>query len=184
MYVQSFEPSVRRHPYPIGMIHGTAQTGNNFIGTPDGRPGWAQDFAARGYVVYVVDQVGRGRSGASPALYGEYVDPPIRLAQFLARSPDSAFPTARLNTQWPDRAQPGEPLFDQFAAQQVPNIRDPKKNEELNLAANLSLLQRIGPAIVLTHSQAGVLGWKLADTRPDMVKPGYRASCHSSPRFR
>jgi pimeloyl-ACP methyl ester carboxylesterase len=105
MYVQSFEPSVRRHPYPIVMIHGTAQTGNNFIGTPDGRPGWAQDFAAHGYAVYVVDQVGRGRSGASPTLYGEYVDPPIQLAQFLARSPDSAFPTAHLNTQWPGRAQ-------------------------------------------------------------------------------
>ncbi len=170
MYVQSFEPSVRRHPYPIVMIHGTAQTGNNFIGTPDGRPGWAQDFAAREYAVYVVDQVGRGRSGASPALHGEYVDPPVQLVQFLARSPDSAFPTAHLNTQWPGRAQPGEPFFDQFARQQVPYIRDPKKNEELNLAGNLALLERIGPAIVMTHSQAGPLGWKVADTRPDLVK--------------
>ncbi|MGC1175245.1 alpha/beta fold hydrolase [Polaromonas sp.] len=170
MYVQSFEPAHRRHPYPIVMIHGTAQTGNNFTGTPDGRTGWAQEFAARGYAVYVVDQVGRARSGASTALYGEYVELPLDLVQFLARSPDTAFPTARLNTQWPDSAQPGQPIFDQFAAQQVPNIRDATKNEELNLAANLALLERIGPAIVLTHSQSGALGWKLADMRPAQVK--------------
>lgn len=170
MYVQSFEPARKLHRYPVVMIHGTAQTGSNFTGTPDGRAGWAQEFAARGYTVYVVDQVGRARSGTSASLYGDYVEPPLDLVRFLARSPDTAFPTARLNTQWPDRAEPGQPFFDQFAAQQVPNIRDATKNEELNLAANLALLDRIGPAIVLTHSQSGALGWKLADTRPTQVK--------------
>src|SRR3954469_25051360 len=62
MYVQSFEPAVRKHRWPVVMVHGNSQSGNNFIGTIDGRPGWAQDFAARGFMVYVVDQVGRGRS--------------------------------------------------------------------------------------------------------------------------
>jgi pimeloyl-ACP methyl ester carboxylesterase len=32
------------------------------------------------------------------------------------------------------------------------------------------LLDRIGPAIVLTHSQAGAFGWLLADIRPKLVK--------------
>jgi pimeloyl-ACP methyl ester carboxylesterase len=31
-------------------------------------------------------------------------------------------------------------------------------------------LEKIGPAILLTHSQAGVFGWKLSDARPDLVK--------------
>jgi pimeloyl-ACP methyl ester carboxylesterase len=39
----------------------------------------------------------------------------------------------------------------------------------VNLPANLALLEKIGPAIVLTHSQSGVFGWKLADLRPDLV---------------
>jgi hypothetical protein len=67
MYVQAFEPDRPTRPHPVVMIHGTGQTGNNFLATADGRPGWAHDFAARGYRVYVVDQVGRGRSGTSSA---------------------------------------------------------------------------------------------------------------------
>src|SRR5262249_3130209 len=73
MYVEYLAPQKITHPYPIVMIHGTAQTGSNFIGTPDGRPGWAHNFLARGYRVYLVDQVGRARSGADPQIYGPYM---------------------------------------------------------------------------------------------------------------
>ena len=124
MYVQSFEPAVRKHPWPVVLVHGNSQSGNNFIGTIDGRPGWAQDFAARGYTVYVVDQVGRGRSGTFPSLYGAYGEPSIMLVELLARAPDTTFPTAKLNTQWPDKGVAGEPYFDQFLAQQMPSVRD------------------------------------------------------------
>ena len=64
-------PARRRHPYPIVMVHGGSQTGTNFTGTPDGREGWAQYFVRRGYAVYVVDQVARGRAAYwSPQVYG------------------------------------------------------------------------------------------------------------------
>jgi hypothetical protein len=46
MYVQRLEPAKVTQRYPIVMIHGTAQTGNSFIATPDGRPSWAP-LAAR-----------------------------------------------------------------------------------------------------------------------------------------
>src|ERR1700722_15228467 len=42
MYVEYQIPEPVTHPYPIVLIHGGAQTGTNFISTPDGRPGWAQ----------------------------------------------------------------------------------------------------------------------------------------------
>src|SRR5215469_16535481 len=51
---------------PIVMIHGSQQTGANFLGTPDGRPGWAAYFVAHGWPVYVIDQPGRGKSGYFP----------------------------------------------------------------------------------------------------------------------
>jgi pimeloyl-ACP methyl ester carboxylesterase len=70
MYVEYMTPEKVTHPWPVVMIHGTAQTGSNFTGTPDGRPGWADNFVARGWRVYVVDQVGRARSGADPQVYG------------------------------------------------------------------------------------------------------------------
>lgn len=156
MYVQVFEPAVKKHRFPVVLVHGNSQSGNNFIGTVDGRPGWAQDFSARGYTVYVVDQVGRGRSGTFPSLYGAYGEPSISLVELLARAPDTTFPTARLNTQWPDKGVAGQPYFDQFLAQQMPSIRDVLKIEELNVAAHLALLEKIGPAILVEHSQAGV----------------------------
>ena len=62
MYVEYMIPQRLRQPFPIVMVHGGSQTGTNFTGTPDGGEGWAQDFVRRGYAVYVVDQVARGRS--------------------------------------------------------------------------------------------------------------------------
>ena len=41
-------------------------SGTNYTGTPDGREGWAQNFVRAGYAVYVVDQVGKGRSAYFP----------------------------------------------------------------------------------------------------------------------
>ena len=71
MYVQYQIPAKQTHAYPVVMIHGGGQTGVNFLGTPDGRRGWADYFVAAGYAVYVVDQPSRGRSGFIGAVYGE-----------------------------------------------------------------------------------------------------------------
>src|SRR5215471_3681861 len=62
LYAEFQIPARRTHPYPIVMIHGLWQSGTNFMGTPDGREGWAQFFLRQGYAVYVVDQPGRGRA--------------------------------------------------------------------------------------------------------------------------
>lgn len=37
-------------------------------------------------------------------------------------------------------------------------------------AAGISLLDRIGPVVLITHSQGGTHGWLWADARPDLVK--------------
>ena len=34
----------------------------------------------------------------------------------------------------------------------------------------LALLEKIGPAILLTHSQSGAIGWPVADAQPGLVK--------------
>jgi pimeloyl-ACP methyl ester carboxylesterase len=53
---------------------------------------------------------------------------------------------------------------------QVPYLADGAKTQRLNQQALAALLDRIGPAIILTHSQSGPLGWLIADTRPQLVK--------------
>jgi hypothetical protein len=121
MYVEYLTPQHVTHPYPILMIHGTAQTGTNFLGTPDGRPGWAHNFLARGYRVFVVDQVGRGRSGADPQIYGPYMRFAAEQEESLFTAPEKykLWPQAGLHTQWPGGLGiAGDPAFDQFYASQ------------------------------------------------------------------
>ena len=62
MYVEVLTPRRPRSRYPLVLIHGAAQTATNWMGTPDGRPGWADYFVGQGYTVYMVDQPARGRS--------------------------------------------------------------------------------------------------------------------------
>ncbi|HMI96439.1 MAG TPA: alpha/beta hydrolase [Micropepsaceae bacterium] len=170
-YVEYQIPKNRTHPFPIVMIEGGGQSGSNFTGTPDGREGWAQYFLKRGYAVYVVDQPGRGRSALRPD-YGDTVQRPTSWVQqqFTAPERSKLWPQARLHTQWPGTGMAGDPVFDQFYAQQLQAIASFPKQQELNRDAGAALLDQIGPAILLTHSQSGAFGWPIADARPKLVK--------------
>jgi len=172
MFVQFQVPKNKTRPYPVVMIHGGGQTGVNFLATPDGRRGWADDFVAHGYAVYVVDQSGRGRSGFFTDIYGKTRKSMVANAtrRFTAPGIEKAWPQADRHTQWPGRGTQGDPVFDEFYATQVETIGDELMIEQLNRAAVAKLLDRIGPAVLLVHSQAGVIGWTAADERPQLVK--------------
>ena len=160
------------HPYPIVLIHGGNQTGTNFTGTPDGREGWAQFFLRQGYAVYVVDVAGRGRSAYLASAYGPQAPLSIDFVQkrFTTIEKYNAWPQAHLHTQWPGTGVPGDPVFDQFYASQVPSMVSYPLQQEFSTKAIIALLDKIGPAVILTHSQSGATGWPVADARPDKVK--------------
>ena len=172
MFVQYQIPKNKTRPYPVVMIHGGGQTGSNFLSTPDGRRGWADDFVANGYAVYVVDQSGRGRSGFFGDVYGKTRKPSVGNVEqrFTAPKLKQLWPQASLHTQWPGPGTRGDATFDAFYASQVETIGDEGMIEEINREAGAKLLDRIGPAVLLTHSQAGVIGWSVADARPQLVK--------------
>jgi pimeloyl-ACP methyl ester carboxylesterase len=172
MYVEYQIPEKLEHPYPVVMIHGGSQTGTNFTGTPDGREGWAQYFLRHGYAVYVVDQVARGRAAHWSQVHGPVTPPRLGFVEqrFVAPERAKLWPQAHLHTQWPGTGRPGDAVFDQFYASQVPSIADFAKQQALNRDAGIALLDRIGPAILLTHSQSGAFGWPIADARPNLVK--------------
>jgi pimeloyl-ACP methyl ester carboxylesterase len=172
MYVEFQIPQERKHPFPVVMIHGGSQTGTNFTGTPDGREGWAQYFLRRGYAVYVVDQVARGRAAYAAPVYGPTASAKLDWVEmrFVAPERYKRWPQAHLHTQWPGSGEPGDAAFDQFYASQMPSVADFAKQQEINRDAGIALLDRIGPAILLTHSQSGAMGWPIADARPHLVK--------------
>lgn len=172
MYVERLAPREVRQPLPIVLIHGAAQTATNWMQTPDGRKGWAEYFVEHGYVVYMVDQPARGRSAWHPDING-------KLRMFTARQIETLFtataalgtwPQAKLHSQWPGTGRKGDPVFDAFYATQVQSLLSDSETQTMAKAAGAALLDRIGPAIVLTHSQSGLLGWVIAEARPDLVK--------------
>jgi pimeloyl-ACP methyl ester carboxylesterase len=163
-----------RH-YPIVFIHGRRLTGASFLGTPDGRPGWATWFVSRGWPVYVVDQPGKGRSGYFPGAYGAQEHDPSRkqiVERFTASQTitPEPWPTAHLHTQWPGSGLPGDPVFEQFFASEVANMPDVDMQYALTTRAVTELLAKIGPAIIVTHSQAGPLSWMIAQANPGRIK--------------
>jgi pimeloyl-ACP methyl ester carboxylesterase len=172
IYAEYQIPVHRTHRYPIVLIHGGAQTGTNFTGTPDGREGWAQFFLRHGYAVYVVDQAGRGRSAYSADLYGPQMMTNLDSVQkrFTAIENYDLWPQAHLHTQWPGKGVPGDPIFDQFYASQVQAMVSFPLQQQFTSEGILALLDKIGPAILLTHSQSGATGWPVVDARPDQVK--------------
>ncbi len=172
MYVEFWIPRTVRAPYPVVMIHGNWQTGTNFTGTPDGRDGWAQYFLRHGHAVYVVDQVARGRSPHFSLSQGAVGGANLDRTQhrFVAPERYNLWPQARRHTQWPGSGKPGDKHFDAFYATQFQSLIDNEKSQEINRDAAAALLDKIGPAVVLTHSQSGAYGWLIADARPKLVK--------------
>ncbi len=174
MYVERFTPLDRRSEWPVVMIHGGVQTGTNFISTADGRPGWAWDFLAAGYEVYVIDQPERGRSGY--ALDGAAARPQFRYpvarteSHFTDPATAALWPQASRHTAWPGTGRRGDAAFDRFYASQVGQLADRTAIEALSRDGGAALLDAIGPAILLTHSQSGPIGWTIADARPGRVK--------------
>jgi pimeloyl-ACP methyl ester carboxylesterase len=187
IYVEVLAPKDVRRPYPLVLIHGAAQTATNWQGTPDGRKGWAEYFVEQGYIVYMIDQPMRGRSAWHPGDGATRMFTAEQEAfQFTANAVKGTWPQAKKHTQWPgdgpNKGQKGDPIFDAFYATQVETVIDVAETQRRNQDAGAALLDKIGPAVVLTHSQSGTYGWLIADARPQLVK-GVIAIEPSGPPF-
>jgi pimeloyl-ACP methyl ester carboxylesterase len=182
-YVDYQIPQELKHPYPIVMIHGCCSAGSSWNGTPDGRDGWAQYFLSKGYAVYIMDQVGRGRSAYVDSAYGPNNPkaPKFVEREFVAYEKYNLFPQAHLHTQWPGPGTVGDPMFDQFQAMMEPDFKDRVIREKFNRPAGVALLDKIGPAILMAHSQAGIYAWGIANDRPNLIKGMIMVEAAGSP---
>lgn len=176
MYVQ-FRIPAKSSGLPVIMVHGANHSGVTYETTPDGREGWATYFVRNGFPVYVVDQAGRGRSGYNPTA----------INHAKAKGDVSAMPTIPIATRqaawvsyrlgpkypefWSDSRFPQAALDDYFS--QAAPMGDgtlPGPFGGQTIAGIVALLEKIGPAIVLVHSQSGSYGLNVARARPDLVR--------------
>jgi hypothetical protein len=147
-------------PLPLVFWHGAYQSGRSWETTPDGREGFQTLFLRRHYATYIIDQPRRGRAGNSTV---PLEITPTPLDQLF-------FDQFRLG-QWPDffdgvQFGQSEASLEQFFRSITPNT-GPYDAPVLADAVS-ALVDRIGPAILVTHSQAGGPGWLSAIRNSDV----------------
>jgi pimeloyl-ACP methyl ester carboxylesterase len=171
MYVQYTLLAEPRFPYPILMWHGGGQTGVTWEDTPDGRPGWQQRFLEAGFDVYCSDAVERGRASyaKSPEIFaGEPIFRSQQDAWAMFRfgpldgfHPDQAKRVFFDGGQWPEKAT------DQYQKQVVGRWAG---HEAITQAAYDALIEKVGPCVIVSHSQSGAFSYQAAINNPTKVK--------------
>ncbi len=187
-----------KNPIPIVLVPGGALVGVHYLTTPDGREGWADFFIRRGFPVYVVDVPGRGRAGFMPDQFNDVragVVAPNTQAEL--RTWDSSawleWNTGPLPTPSPAHG-PHDPSCIGNDARD-PNNPPVYCNGDLMPALDtegykhwlgalmpegpvaggadpglIAVLEKIGPAVYIGHSQAGTTGGRIANEKPELFK--------------
>lgn len=165
MFVEWQAPEKVTQPYPIVLVHGGLLQGTEWMDTPDGRPGWAQRLSEAGYAVLIVDRPGHGRSHTHPDLSG------LPGHAFSYEEGEHVFfppEDKEIQTQWPFDTNDAA-MLDSFIAAFGPLPTNFRESQEMDAARLSTLFDKIGPAILITHSASGPLGWMVADQRPQQV---------------
>lgn len=170
MYVEYMVPDGAAK-VPVVMVHGATLSGKTYDTTPDGRMGWYEYFVRQSYPVYVVDRIGRARSGFDLSAFNNVragrMSPEkqpnwLRLADrfgswthFCSGSePGQSFPT-----QFPIEAA------DKLSQQSVPDHLGTSRADNPNWKALSDLALQLDGAVLLAHSQSGPYPLQSANQR-------------------
>ena len=150
----SYEIPVNPRKFPLVFLHGTGQFSKTWETTPDGREGFQTIFLRRRFPVYLIDQPRRGNAGRGT------------VSATIPATPDEQmwFDTFRVGI-WPNyfpgvQFSKDPEALNQYFRQMTPNVGayDPQVISD----ACVALFDKIGPAVFVTHSQGGGLGWLTA----------------------
>jgi pimeloyl-ACP methyl ester carboxylesterase len=175
MYVEFMVPNGRTKT-PVVLIHGATLSGKTYDTTPDGRMGWFEYFVRKGHPTYVVDQVGRARSGFNQAplnrrLAGEATAANSAVRPTAPGAPSAAAPGAfrlgdrigvwknfrfgpRFGETYPDTKFPTRAVAE-LSKQAVPDLTFlvPQPNPTLKALSDLAI--ELNGAVLVSHSQSG-----------------------------
>ncbi len=146
-----YQIPVNSRKYPLVFAHGVGQFSKTWETTPDGREGFQNIFLRKGYSTYLVDQPRRGNAGRSTetVTLSPVFDEEIWFNRFRVGI-------------WPDyfegvQFKQDKETLDQYFRQMTPTIGT--IDFEVFSNAYAALFDKIGPAIFVTHSQGGPVGW-------------------------
>ena len=146
-----YQVPVKARKLPLVMWHGVGQFSKTWETTPDGREGFQNIFLRRRFGVYLIDQPRRGNAARS------------MVAATIAPTPDEQqwFNTFRIGI-YPNYFEGIQFARDtntlnQYFRSMTPSIGDIDINVTTDAAS--ALFNKIGPAILVTHSHSGGMGW-------------------------
>ncbi len=162
MFVHYMLPANPQHDYPIVMIHGGGGQGTDWLETPDGRDGWVDYFVADGWDVYVVDRPGHGRSQSNPTCAADVMS----VGGFANTELVSILSTSDADL-WPG----GEPNMtnDTVIGWAASSTTAPYCGDAVAAETISSLLDEIGPAILIAHSAGGGSTFRVPDLNAENV---------------
>jgi hypothetical protein len=149
-----YQVPVNPRKFPLVLWHGYGQSTKTWETTPDGREGYQNIFLRRGFAVYVIDQPRRGNAGRSTQ--------PVTLTP--THDEQTWFNIFRIGI-WPNYFPgvqfSGDPeALNQYFRQMTPDT-GPFDASVISDAVS-ALFNKIGPGILVTHSQGGGPGWLTA----------------------
>jgi hypothetical protein len=152
----------------IVLIHGCCLTGKTWETTPDGRMGWDEYFVRRGFSTYVIDQAWRGRSASDPSAINAVADglqPVSTLPPIASASHEGSWVLFRFGPKYGE-AYPGLQFpvsaVGELWKQMVPDYAYGLPKPNPTVAALADLTQRVGPSVLISHSQSGIYPFQAA----------------------
>ena len=146
-----YQKPVKAKAYPMVFAHGVGQFSKTWETTPDGREGFQTIFLRKGFSTYLVDQPRRGNAGRSTET--ATVSPKFDEEDWFNRFRLGIYPNYFENVQFSHDKE----TLNQYFRQMTPTLGSPDLN--VYAEAYAALFDKIGPAIFVTHSQGGGVGW-------------------------
>jgi hypothetical protein len=155
---------------PLVFWHGHGEFTKTWETTPDGREGFQNIFLRRRFPVYLLDQPRRGHAARStqPITITPTPDEQLWFGIFRIGAWPNFYPGVQFSRD-PE-------ALNQFFRQMVPNTGP--YDVQVNTESVSALFSKIGPGILVTHSQSGGLGWRTA-----MMNKNVRAIVSFEPGF-
>ena len=147
-----YQKPVHARKYPLVFAHGVGQFSKTWETTPDGREGFQNIFLRRSFSTYLVDQPRRGNAGRSTETVT--LSPVFDEEEWFNRFRIGIYSDYFKGVQFSRDKE----TLNQFFRQMTPNIGS--VDFEVYSDAYAALFDKIGPAIFVTHSQGGPVGWR------------------------
>lgn len=147
----TYQVPIRAKKLPLVFWHGIGQFSKTWMTTPDGREGFNNIFLRNNYSVYLMDQPRRGSASRSTAPAS--INPVPDEQQWFDVFRIGIWPKYYEGVQFAKDTN----TLNQYFRQMVPNIGPIDLNVTTDAAA--ALFDKIGPAILVSHSHSGGMGW-------------------------